>query len=151
MVPRRGRRRFKELVEYGYFTDIKLYRVVPGFITQWGIPGNPADYQKFGENKIKDDPVRQSNLTGTVTFATSGPDCRGSQIFVNVADNDGLDEQGFAPFGRLTSASMVQAFASCHDCSSYVKLDQSQAKQVGNAYFNDKAPKLSYIKSASIV
>ena len=62
------------MVEYGYFTDIKLYRVVQGFITQWGIPGNPADYQKFGENKIKDDPARQSNLTGTVTFATSGAD-----------------------------------------------------------------------------
>lgn len=89
----RARRRFKELVEYGYFSDCKLYRVVPGFITQWGIPKSPSDYQKFGENKIKDDPVKQSNLTGTVSFATSGPDCRGSQIFVNVGDNDGLDEQ----------------------------------------------------------
>ena len=67
----RARRRFKELVEYGYFSDCKLYRVVPGFITQWGIPKSPSDYQKFGENKIKDDPVRQSNLAGTVTFATS--------------------------------------------------------------------------------
>lgn len=144
-----ARSRFKELVEYGYFRNCKLYRVVPGFIVQWGIPPSPADWHKFGDNKIKDDEVKKSNLTGTVSFATSGPNCRGSQIFVNVGDNDGLDEQGFSPIGRVTEG--LAAFNACHDCSTYVKLDQGKAKQEGNEYFEQHAPKLSYIKSATIV
>lgn len=89
-------RRFADLVDAGYFTDCRFHRVVPGFIIQWGIPADPVAYKKWGDNKIKDDPVRTSNVQQTLSFATSGPDARGSQIFVNLSNNDGLDEQGCA-------------------------------------------------------
>ena len=68
--------------------------MVPGFIIQWGIPGDPEAYKKFGDNKIKDDPVKVSNKRGTISFATSGPHARGSQMFVNLGDNADLDGQG---------------------------------------------------------
>ena len=142
-------RRFRELVDYGYFNDCKLYRVVPGFIVQWGIPKEPADYQKFGEDKIRDDPVKKTNAKGTLTFATSGPNARGSQIFVNLDDNDSLDDQGFSPFGMVTEERMLGAFVRCTEAKQ--KLDQAAAKQQGNAYFEKMAPELSYIKSAKII
>ena len=87
-------RRFRELLEANYFSDCRFHRVVPGFIVQWGIPGDPALYKKFGDNKIRDDPVTVSNGEGTVSFATSGPNARGSQMFINFGDNRDLDGQG---------------------------------------------------------
>ena len=144
-----ARRRFKDLVEAKYFTNCKLYRVVPDFIIQWGIPSSPTEYVKWGDNKIKDDPVKVSNGVGTISFATSGPDARGSQIFVNVGNNAMLDEQGFSPIGTVKVG--LETFAACHDCSTYVKLDQAQAKQQGNAYFEAQAPKLSYIAEAVLM
>ena len=89
-------RRFAELLEASYFTECRFHRVVPGFIIQWGIPADPAAYQKFGDNKIRDDPVAASNTRGTISFATSGPHARGSQMFVNLNDNSSnLDDQGY--------------------------------------------------------
>lgn len=130
---------------------MKIYRVVNEFITQWGIPKDPSEWRKWGENKIKDDPVKMSNTKGTLSFATSGPNCRGSQIFINVGNNPDLDGQGFAPFAHLVRDEDLQVFRRCHDCSQYVKLDQFEAKQTGNLYFEKLAPKLSWIKSARIV
>ena len=99
------RRRFADLVKEGYFDQCPFHRVVPGFIIQWGIPASPAAYSKWGDNKIKDDPVKQTNGLATLSFATSGPDCRGSQIFVNLDDNGGLDEQGCGARDAATAAS----------------------------------------------
>ena len=90
------RRRFGDLLDVGYFNDCRFHRVVPDFIVQWGIPADPKVYQQWGENKIKDDPVRTSNKPGTLSFATSGPHARGSQMFVNFEDNSSLDDQGRA-------------------------------------------------------
>lgn len=75
--------------------------MVEGFIVQWGIPADPKIYRQWGENKIKDDPVKVSNKAGTLAFATSGPNARGSQMFVNFGDNSSLDDQGFAPFATI--------------------------------------------------
>ena len=80
-----------------------MYRVIPGFICQWGVPASPAEWQKWGANKIKDDPVKVSNTPGTLSFATSGPDARGSQLFINYCQNESLDGQGFSPFATVTS------------------------------------------------
>lgn len=91
-----GAQRFADLVDDGYFTECRFHRSVPGFIIQWGIPADPKAYAKWGDNKIKDDPVKVTNSKATLSFATSGPHARGSQIFVNLGDNEGLDDQGCA-------------------------------------------------------
>ena len=146
--PRR-RRRFRKLLEAGYFTGCRFHRVVPGFIIQWGIPADPKQYAQWGDNKIKDDPVKTSNTAGTMSFATSGPDCRGSQVFINYEDScSQLDDQGFAPFGKLTPGGLEVAKKFCEMPRGP---DQAKAKQQGNAYFTTAYPQLSYIKSAKRV
>ena len=97
-----GAKRFLDLIDAKYYDDARIYRVIPGFIAQWGVPADPKEWPKWGDNKIKDDPVKTSNTAGTMSFATSGPDCRGSQVFINYEDScSQLDDQGFAPFGKL--------------------------------------------------
>ena len=105
-------------MEANYFNDCRLYRVVPGFIIQWGIPATPSEYMKWGDNKIQDDPVKVSNSRATLSFATSGPNARGSQIFVNSDKNDGLDEQGFSPFAEVTKG--FELFSGCQEAKSKV-------------------------------
>ncbi len=139
-------RRFKELVEANYFSECRLYRVVPGFIIQWGIPADPAAYQKWGDNKIRDDQVKVSDKPRTLSFATSGPDARGSQVFVNLEDNDNLDGQGFSPFAEVTKG--YELFAGCQQPAG--KIDQNQGKQSGNAYFTKACPEASYWAKAVI-
>ena len=137
-------RRFLDLVEAKYFDNMRIYRVIPGFIHQWGIPADPAEYKKWGDNKIKDDPVKVSNKPMTLSFATSGPDARGSQLFVNLGDNLDLDGQGFSPFAEVTKG--FDLFAGCAEAKS--KVDQQSGKEQGQAYFG-KFPELSYWKSVT--
>mmetsp|Transcript_36846 Transcript_36846/g.83387 ORF Transcript_36846/g.83387 Transcript_36846/m.83387 type:complete len:177 (-) Transcript_36846:24-554(-) len=144
-----GEKRFKELVEAGYFTDCRVHRAVPGFIVQWGIPSDPQLYLKYGENKIKDDPVKVTNRKGTLSFATSGPNARGSQMFINLDDNASLDGQGFAPFAEVvTPGPAAFTFFEGYDRNGP---DQTKAKQMGNAYLAKDFPKLSYFKKATIL
>jgi len=98
-----GAKRFLELVDDQYMDGCKMYRVVPGFMVQWGINGDLNKYNKWYAQKIKDDPVKKSNTRGMLSFATSGPDARSCQIFINFGDNNGLDEQGFSPFAEVVS------------------------------------------------
>jgi len=146
-----GAARFLDLVEDKYFTDCRLYRMVPGFIVQWGIPKTPAQWQKWGMNKIRDDPVTNSNKPGTLSFATSGPDARGSQIFVNFGDNSMLDEQGFAPFAELCDKEGGLKFLS--QCKEIKSIDQATFKEYGNKYLekDDMIKGLSYIVSADML
>jgi cyclophilin family peptidyl-prolyl cis-trans isomerase len=96
-----GAKRFLDLIACNYYDDARIYRVIPNFIAQWGVPANPAEWKKWGENKIKDDPVKVSNTKGTMSFATSGPNARGSQVFINYTDDCAqLDDQGCAPRRR---------------------------------------------------
>ena len=169
------RRRFAELLDAAYFDDCRMHRVVPGFIIQWGIPGDPVAYKRFGDNKIPDDPVKHSNLRGTISFATSGPNARGSQMFVNLGDNDGLDEQGckpppapkpaacgacvncahacaarrhrFSPFAFVDEADMAVFDAISGRGEPKAKPDQQEAKVKGNAYLG-QFKDLSYFVSA---
>ena len=142
-----GAERFMQLVDAKYFDNCPLYRNIPDFIVQWGIPANPAEWTKWGANKIKDDPVKHSNTLGTLSFATSGPDARGSQIFINYDDAcSQLDGQGFAPFARVVEGfDVAQRFAEMPRGP-----DQAAAKRQGNAYFTEHFPQLSYIKSAAL-
>jgi len=97
----RGVDRFHALVRAGYFDDSRFFRVVPGFIAQFGIAGDPTVTQVWKDRAFPDDSVRASNVRGTIAFAMTGPNTRTTQLFVSLADNSRLDAQGFSPLGRV--------------------------------------------------
>ncbi len=143
-----GADRFYELVSSGLYDDCKFFRVLPGFMVQFGINGDPKVAAKWREATIKDDPVMKSNKKGMVTFATSGPNSRTSQIFVNYKDNKFLDPQGFSPFGQIVEGmDVVEKINSQHG----EKPDQGKIQKQGNAYLKDKFPELDGVKKATIV
>jgi peptidyl-prolyl cis-trans isomerase A (cyclophilin A) len=143
-----GADRFYNLVKSGYFKDIYFFRVVPHFMVQFGIHGDPAVSAKWREANIPDDPVKGSNIRGTLTFATAGPNTRTTQLFINFADNTFLDGQGFSPFGKVTEGMDVVDKINAE----YGETPNQGAIQMqGNAYLKGQFPNLDYIKSASIV
>jgi peptidyl-prolyl cis-trans isomerase A (cyclophilin A) len=99
--------RFHELVQAGYFDDSRFFRVVPGFIAQFGIAGDPKVASVWRSRTIPDDPVVQRNQRGFLSYAMNGPDTRSTQIFINLADNSRLDAQGFAPIGQVVEGMEV--------------------------------------------
>ena len=142
-----GAERFYQLVKAGYYDECRFFRVVPGFMVQFGMHGDPAVHQQWDRN-IKDDSVTQSNKRSYVTFATSGPDSRTTQIFINFNDNSSLDGQGFAPFGKVIEGmENVDAIDSKYGESP----DQGSIKGSGNAYLQQSFPDLDYVKKMSIV
>jgi cyclophilin family peptidyl-prolyl cis-trans isomerase len=98
-----GADRFFGLAAAGFFDDSRFFRVVAGFIAQFGVAGDPAVTAAWRDRTIPDDPVRQSNVRGTIAYAMTGPGTRSTQLYVNLADNPRLDGQGFAPLGRVAS------------------------------------------------
>ena len=143
-----GADRFYNLVKHQFFTDAAFFRVVPGFIVQFGISANPQVARAWQNATIKDDKVTQSNKAGTVTFATAGPNTRTTQLFINFGNNTFLDSQGFSPFGQVTEGmDVVQKIYSGYGESPDQGLIQSQ----GKAYLDKNFPKLDTIKSAVIV
>src|SRR5579884_83285 len=96
-----GADRFYNLVKGGYYDGAPLYRVIPNFMVQFGFSPSTAVNKAWEKAEIKDDPVKQSNKRGYITFATSGPNTRTTQVFINYKDNAFLDTQGFAPFGNV--------------------------------------------------
>lgn len=144
----RGADRFYNLVKNGFYDDLRFFRVVPDFMVQFGINGNPAVQSHWRGANIPDDRVTQSNKRGTITFATSGPNSRTTQVFINFADNGNLDRLGFAPFGRVVSGlDVVDAIN-----AEYREAPDQRAMQAqGNAYLAQRFPRLDYIKQATIV
>ena len=101
-----GADRFYNLVKNGFYDDARFFRVISGFMVQFGISGDPKISAPWREARIPDDPVTQSNRRGYITYAMAGPNTRTSQVFINFADNANLDQSGFSPFGaqaRVTS------------------------------------------------
>ena len=148
-----GADRFYNLVKHGFYDDTRFFRVVSGFMVQFGINGDPKISASWRTAAIKDDPVKQSNKRGSVTFATSGPDSRTSQVFINFADNSGLDSQGFSPFGQVTSGmSIVDALFSGYGEGAPRGRgpDQGRIQREGNAYLTKDFPNLDYVKQATI-
>ena len=140
-----GAKRFGDLIDVNYFNDCYMYRMIPEFIVQWGIPHDPNLYSQWGDNKIQDDPVKVSNTKGTLSFATSGPNARGSQVFVNFGNNKDLDEQGFSPFAKVKDEHL-SVFAACGEAKS--KVDQAEGKTKGNVYFERFNSEISKITKA---
>ncbi len=143
----KGADRFYNLVKNGFFDDARFFRVVPDFMVQFGIHGDPAIQKNWANANIQDDPKSQSNKKGFVTFATRGPNTRTTQVFVNFKDNSFLDGQGFTPFGQVVSGMEIVE----HINSQYgEKPNQGSIQSEGNAYLNKDFPKLDFVKKATI-
>ena len=150
----RGADRFFELVQAGYYDGDRFYRVVPRFVAQFGINGDPKVAQLWSSLRILDDLVKQKNRKGTLTFASSGPAARTTQVFVNMRDNLSLDREGFAPFGRVVSGMDVleRLYGGYGDIPPRGSgPDGVEIERQGNVYLENHFPRLDYIRKATIL
>ena len=148
-----GADRFYNLVKNGFYDDNRFFRVISGFMVQFGINGDPKLSPGWRNAKIPDDAVKQSNKRGNITFATSGPNSRTTQVFINFGDNGPLDKQGFAPFGQVTSGmSVVDSLHAGYGegAPRGQGPDQGRIQQEGNAYLTKSFPRLDFVKKATI-
>ncbi len=144
-----GAARFRELIEAEYFDECRFFRVLPGFVAQFGMNGDPATNAEWAARTITDDPVVESNLRGMVTYAkTSAPNSRNTQLFINYADNRRLDAQGFAPFARIIGDGMDAVDAITGEYG--MMPSQGQIAARGNAYLDESFPNLDYVMTARI-
>ncbi len=148
-----GAERFYRLIEQKFYDDARFFRVLPNFVAQFGINGDPKVSARWRNLTIADDPVKESNKRGTLTFATSGPNTRTTQVFINLKDNERLDRSGFAPFGKVVEGMDVvdQLFAVYRDGPpTGTGPDQTLIETRGNGYLETRFPRLDYIKTARI-
>jgi peptidyl-prolyl cis-trans isomerase A (cyclophilin A) len=146
-----GADRFYRLVQQRFYDDARFFRVVRDFVVQFGINGDPAVEARWRNLTIADDPVKESNRRGTVTFATSGPNTRTTQVFINLKDNARLDRSGFAPFGQVVEGMDVvdRLYNTYGDAPPRGSgPDQNLIETQGNSYLESKFPRLDYIKRA---
>jgi peptidyl-prolyl cis-trans isomerase A (cyclophilin A) len=143
-----GADRFYNLVRAGFYNDAAFFRVLSGFMAQFGISARPEVSEAWTPAKIQDDPVMQSNTRGRITFATAGPNTRTTQLFINFGDNSRLDGLGFAPFGEVVQGMEVvdQIYAGYGE-----QPDQSLIRTQGKAYLDANFPMLDRILSATIL
>src|SRR5580765_1935247 len=140
--------RFYNLVKNGFYDDARFFRVVPNFMVQFGMNADPAVTKVWSGVPMKDEPTKQGNKKGYVTFArTSAPNSRGTQLFINYKDNNFLDAQGFAAFGEVTKGMDI---AESITAQYGEKPNQGEITASGNAYLTKEFPKLDYIKTATI-
>jgi peptidyl-prolyl cis-trans isomerase A (cyclophilin A) len=148
-----GADRFYNLVKNGFFDNSRFFRVVSGFMVQFGLHADPAISAQWRAAEIKDDPVKQSNKRGMISFATRGPNTRTTQVFISYGDNARLDGMGFAPFGQVVSGmDVVDALYSGYGegAPQGSGPEQGRIQREGNAYLTKDFAKLDYIKKASI-
>lgn len=150
-----GADRFYNLVKIGYYNDIAFFRVVDGFMVQFGIHGI-GDVNKVWRNaRIQDDPATHHNTRGQVTFATAGPNTRTTQVFINFGDNSNLDSQGFAPFGEVEGNgmevvdSLYKGYGEGYPHGGGP--DQGRLQMKGNSYLKESFPEMDYVKTASLL
>ena len=148
----KGAQRFEQLVKSDFFTDVRFFRVVSGFMAQFGINGDPQVAAQWRDKTIPDDPAAgHSNERGTISFATSGPDSRTTQLFINLVDNSRLDGMGFTPFGKISASGMhvvdqIESFYG-EGAPSGNGPDQGRIQMEGNKYLERDFPRLSFINS----
>jgi len=149
----KGADRFYNLVKNGFYDNVRFFRVISGFMVQFGINGDPAIMANWRTAQIPDDPVTQSNTRGMITFATAGPNSRTSQVFINFADNARLDQSGFAPFGKVVSGMNVVDALNAEYGEGAPRgrgPDQGRLQSEGNTYLAKEFPRMDYIKKATI-
>jgi len=149
-----GADRFYNLVKNGFYDDARFFRVISGFMAQFGIPADPAIAAVWRNARIPPDSVKESNRRGYITYAMGGsPDTRTTQVFINFQSNAGLDGQGFAPFGQVVSGMEVvdKLHSGYGDGPPSGKgPEQGRVQMEGNAYLKKSFPNLDYIKKATI-
>ena len=150
----RGADRFHELLQMRYFDESRFFRVLPGFIAQFGVNKDFKVHDVWREYFIVDDPPQEKNLRGTLAFAQSGPNTRATEVFINLADNKALDDQHFVPFGKIVEG--MDAPDKLY--SGYGELgpdgkgpDAGRVEEEANEYLVPRFPKLDYIKRATFV
>jgi peptidyl-prolyl cis-trans isomerase A (cyclophilin A) len=149
-----GADRFYNLAANKFFDDASFFRVLSGFVVQFGLHADPQISKAWRAATIKDDPVTQSNRPGFITFATAGPNTRTTQVFINLGNNAQLDSMGFAPFGQVTQGMDVvkQLYSGYGEgAPSGRGPDQGMVSSQGKAYLDKDFPKLDSIKSATII
>eukprot|EP00050_Salpingoeca_kvevrii_P017324 m.64095 g.64095 ORF g.64095 m.64095 type:complete len:240 (-) comp7499_c0_seq2:1262-1981(-) len=148
-----GADRFFELVSSGFFDDtatggIAVFRAIKGFVTQFGIHGNPEVSKEWRSRSIMDDPVKGSNTRGTLSYAAAGPNTRTTQLFFNLVDNTSLDRMGFASFASIVSGmDVLDALYTGYG----EKPNQGTIQSQGNQYLRKDFPNLDYITSARVL
>ncbi len=148
-----GADRFYNLVKNGFYDNVRFFRVISGFMVQFGINGDPKLSAQWREARIADDPVRQSNKRGFITYAMAGPNTRTSQVFINFGDNAALDSQGFAPFGQVISGMNVVDALNAEYGEGAPRgrgPDQGRVQMEGNAYLAKAFPRMDFVKKATI-
>lgn len=144
-----GADRFYQLVRNGFYDEQRFFRVVPGFVVQWGLSGNPKLNMAWRQANILDDPVKQSNTRGRITYAkTNRPNTRTTQLFINLGNNANLDGQNFAPFGEVVEGMEVVDQINAEYGQ---QPNQGQIATNGNAYLKENFPNLDYIAKAEII
>jgi homoserine O-acetyltransferase len=150
----RGADRFYNLVRHGFYDDSRFYRVVEDFIVQFGLPGDPEVTPVWLDRTLTDDPVLESNLRGRITYATTGPDTRATQVYINLIDNVRLDSTGFAPFGEVVEGMDVvdRLYAGYGENAGggMRRGEQGRIIAEGNAHLDRDFPLLDQIISARI-
>lgn len=148
-----GADRFYNLVRNGFYNNVRFFRVLNGFMAQFGMNGTPAVQKAWGApaQNLKDDPVKQSNKRGYITFANAGPNSRSTQVFINLVDNTFLDPDAmhFAPFGQVVEGMEIVDMLYTGYGRQNVP-DQGRITSEGNAYLTKEYPKLDYVKTATI-
>jgi peptidyl-prolyl cis-trans isomerase A (cyclophilin A) len=151
-----GADRFYNLVKHGFFTNASFFRVVPGFVVQFGISADPKVSAAWDMATIKDDPVRGSNKVGFITFAMGGPNTRTTQVFINLRDNgSALDGMGFAPFGQVTSGmdvveKLYSGYGDLPEMGGRGPSEEAISKG-GKTYLDKNFPMLDSIKTVTLV
>jgi peptidyl-prolyl cis-trans isomerase A (cyclophilin A) len=148
-----GADRFYNLVKNGFYDNVRFFRVISGFMVQFGIHGDPKVSAPWREAQLRDDPVKQSNKRGYITYAMAGPNTRTSQVFINFGDNASLDSQGFSPFGRVVTGMEVVDKLNAEYGEGAPRgrgPDQSRMQMEGNAYLTKDFGRLDYVKKATI-
>jgi peptidyl-prolyl cis-trans isomerase A (cyclophilin A) len=146
--------RFYNLVREGFFEGVRFFRVIEGFMAQFGIAADPQVATAWREARIPDDPVEASNTRGRVTFATAGPGTRTTQLFINYGDNSRLDGMGFSPIGEVVEGmDVVDALHAGYGEGAPRGRgpDQGRIQREGNAYLESDFPELDWIRGAEIV
>lgn len=151
----RGVDRFYNLVRLGFYDDSRFYRVRKDFIVQFGIAGKPSIAQTWENVELTDDPVKESNKRGFISFAMTGPDTRTTQVYINLKDNEQLDAQGFAPIGYVKEGmEVVDAIYSEYDEAAGGGMRggrQQKLFELGNAYLDKEFPNLDHLIEAEII
>ncbi len=147
-----GADRFYNLVKHHFFDNASFFRVVPGFVVQFGLSAYPPVSAAWEKANLQDEPVTQSNKRGYLTYAkTSMPNTRSTQIFINLKDNASLDRQGFSPFGFVDAQGMKVVEMLYDQYGDSGGPDQDQISKLGKPYIDKGWPKLDSIKTATLV